>query len=144
MRIFVTGATGFIGRALVARLLEASYEVVAWVRDVDRAADILLPQDGILTPLAALKIAFTAPRTAFHRRRTLKGLMDAYTSDPKLKALWSAQYGDYALPPYKASAVYHGTVLTHFLKGADRPVKGLLFCHGFMDTQGLDHLGGYP
>ena len=41
MRIFVTGATGFIGRALVARLLEASYEVVAWVRDVDRAAKAL-------------------------------------------------------------------------------------------------------
>jgi len=97
---------------------------MAFLRDVDRAADILLPQDGILTPLAALKIAFRAPRTAWHRRRTLESLMDTYTSNPRLKALWSAQYGDYALPPYKASAVYHGTVATHFLKGAWYPKGG--------------------
>ncbi|MDP6944965.1 MAG: NAD-dependent epimerase/dehydratase family protein, partial [Myxococcota bacterium] len=37
MRIFITGATGFIGRALVQRLRGASHEVVAWVRDVHGA-----------------------------------------------------------------------------------------------------------
>jgi uncharacterized protein len=37
MRVFVTGATGFIGRALTLRLLGGGHEVSAWVRDENRA-----------------------------------------------------------------------------------------------------------
>ena len=33
MKVVVTGATGFIGRPLVRRLLRAGHEVVAWSRD---------------------------------------------------------------------------------------------------------------
>lgn len=38
-RIAVTGATGLVGRALVAALVERGHEVVALVRDPDRARD---------------------------------------------------------------------------------------------------------
>ncbi|HXR35141.1 MAG TPA: TIGR01777 family oxidoreductase, partial [Candidatus Binataceae bacterium] len=41
MRIFITGATGFIGRALTLRLLGGGHEVVAWVRSAARAASLL-------------------------------------------------------------------------------------------------------
>ena len=41
MRIFITGATGFIGSALVRRLLGEGHEVVAWVRNLERAAEQL-------------------------------------------------------------------------------------------------------
>jgi len=44
MRIFVTGATGFIGRALTLRLLGAGHEVSAWVRSEARAANLLGPE----------------------------------------------------------------------------------------------------
>jgi len=37
MKVVVTGATGYIGRPLVARLLEQEHRVVALVRDPDRA-----------------------------------------------------------------------------------------------------------
>lgn len=37
MKIVVTGATGFVGRPLVARLLENGHEVIAWTRDPERA-----------------------------------------------------------------------------------------------------------
>jgi len=36
MRVFVTGATGFIGRALTARLRADGHTVVAWVRSMER------------------------------------------------------------------------------------------------------------
>jgi uncharacterized protein (TIGR01777 family) len=41
MRVFVTGATGFIGRALVPRLHREGHTVVAWVRSETRARDVL-------------------------------------------------------------------------------------------------------
>jgi uncharacterized protein (TIGR01777 family) len=37
MRIFITGATGFVGQALVPALLADGHTVVAWVRDPTRA-----------------------------------------------------------------------------------------------------------
>ncbi len=43
MRVLVTGATGFVGRALVLRLLGAGHEVQAWTRDVAAARNILGP-----------------------------------------------------------------------------------------------------
>jgi uncharacterized protein (TIGR01777 family) len=41
MRVFVTGATGFIGRALVPRLQRDGHAVVAWVRAPERARGLL-------------------------------------------------------------------------------------------------------
>jgi len=41
MRVFVTGATGFIGRALVPVLQRAGHTVVAWVRSESRARERL-------------------------------------------------------------------------------------------------------
>lgn len=41
MKIFVTGATGFIGRAAVAALQSRGHQIIAWVRSPDRARDML-------------------------------------------------------------------------------------------------------
>lgn len=41
MRVFVTGATGFIGRALIPRLQRDGHAVVAWVRSPARAQGLL-------------------------------------------------------------------------------------------------------
>ena len=41
MRVFVTGATGFIGRALIPRLQRDGHDVVAWVRSPARARGLL-------------------------------------------------------------------------------------------------------
>lgn len=41
MRVFVTGATGFIGRALIPRLRRDGHAVVAWARSEARARSLL-------------------------------------------------------------------------------------------------------
>ena len=43
MHVFLSGATGFVGRALVQCLLGRGYEVTAWVRDPQRARTRLGP-----------------------------------------------------------------------------------------------------
>jgi uncharacterized protein (TIGR01777 family) len=44
MQIFVTGATGFIGHALIKKLLADGHSVSAWVRSTARAAEALGPR----------------------------------------------------------------------------------------------------
>ncbi len=41
MRVFVTGATGFVGRALVVRLRRDQHDVIAWTRSAERAREAL-------------------------------------------------------------------------------------------------------
>ena len=41
MRVFVTGATGFVGRALIPGLQRDGHAAVAWVRSPARARDLL-------------------------------------------------------------------------------------------------------
>ena len=48
MRIFMTGATGFVGRATVLRLRREGHEVVAWVRTPNKAKSILGSEADLL------------------------------------------------------------------------------------------------
>ena len=62
MRILVTGATGFIGRALTLRLLGGGHEVSAWVRNQAQArsllgGDVRLVDASAGTPALAAEVA---------------------------------------------------------------------------------------
>jgi uncharacterized protein (TIGR01777 family) len=63
MRVLITGATGFVGRALTLRLQREGHAVVAWVRDARRGrtllgadATLLLMDDGDAALAEALSI----------------------------------------------------------------------------------------
>lgn len=59
MRVVITGGAGFIGRALVARLAQRGVDVLALVRDPDRAAHLVAPRVTVeasdLADVAALE-----------------------------------------------------------------------------------------
>lgn len=48
MHVLVTGATGFIGRALCLRLARDGHQVTAWVRDRERARGVLGPDCALI------------------------------------------------------------------------------------------------
>jgi len=54
MRVFITGATGFIGSELTARLRGAGHQVTAWVRNENKARGLLGPEVGLASAPAAL------------------------------------------------------------------------------------------
>lgn len=60
MRIFITGATGFVGKALVPRLLREGHSVRAWVRSPARAAEQLGPQVDIVDAVGGAPAMLTA------------------------------------------------------------------------------------
>ena len=60
MKVFVTGATGFIGRALVLALQRKGHSVIAWVRDEARARALLGEDVELLGIAKGEGVAFVA------------------------------------------------------------------------------------
>ena len=56
--------------------------------------------------------------------RTTGEVIDEYISDPKLAAVLSAQWGTYGGKPHEGSFAIHGTIMGHYLEGAQYPVGG--------------------
>ena len=52
MKVFLTGATGFIGSNLVKRLLSDEHEVVCYVRNIEKARKVLGPKPQLLQTTA--------------------------------------------------------------------------------------------
>ncbi|HEX4070138.1 MAG TPA: NAD(P)/FAD-dependent oxidoreductase, partial [Planctomycetaceae bacterium] len=65
-------------------------------------------------------------RRAFLRYsdRTLAQVLDGLTGNKQLKAVLSAQCGDYGLPPSEASFAIHAMVASHYFEGAYYPIGG--------------------
>jgi uncharacterized protein (TIGR01777 family) len=86
MQLVVSGATGFVGRALLLALAGAGHQVTAWVRDAARAAAELGPDVAVVVDRAALGAAVAVadgvihlagapilgPRWSLARRRELR------------------------------------------------------------------------
>jgi len=64
MKVFVAGATGAVGRPLVARLLEAGHDAVGTTRRKDRAVDLRAQgaEPVVADALDADTLATTVPR----------------------------------------------------------------------------------
>lgn len=82
MRIFITGATGFIGRALTLRLLGAGHEVSAWVRSQARAASLLGPDVEL--------VAASGGDQALSAAVARAGAVINLAGEPVLGGRWSA------------------------------------------------------
>ena len=59
-----------------------------------------------------------------HSDRTLGEVLDTLTTDPTLRAVLAAQFGDHGLPPAQASFAIHAMIFNHYLGGAAYPVGG--------------------
>jgi uncharacterized protein (TIGR01777 family) len=56
MRVFITGATGFIGRALVSALPRENHQGIVWVRSPERARNLFAADTEILAASAGAHI----------------------------------------------------------------------------------------
>jgi len=82
MRIFVAGATGTIGRRLVARLVDRGHTVVATTRTADKAPDLLVlgaepvVVDGLDAAGVGEAVARAEPDVIVHQMTALAGKAD--------------------------------------------------------------------
>lgn len=80
--------------------------------------------EGKVTPGIAMHVLFKGWQVLRYQQSTLKSVLDNCTQNPKLRAVMSAQHGDYALPPSQVSAMLHGGLVNHYLRGAYYPKGG--------------------
>ncbi len=59
-----------------------------------------------------------------YARQTTKEVLDAISDNEELKAVLSAQFGDYGMPPSESSFVIHAAVALHYMNGGFYPVGG--------------------
>lgn len=57
-------------------------------------------------------------------KKTVSQVLDGITQNPRLRAVLTAQYGDYGLPPSEASFFMHALVVEHYFGGAAYPIGG--------------------
>lgn len=57
-------------------------------------------------------------------KQTTKEVLDSISDNDELKAVLSAQFGDYGMPPSKSSFVIHVAVALHYMNGGFYPIGG--------------------
>lgn len=75
-------------------------------------------------PRAALRALWQARLLLRYRNATVGAFLDTCTSDPRLRAVLTAQSGLYAEPPSRASLFVHAMIIASYLQGAYYPAGG--------------------
>jgi all-trans-retinol 13,14-reductase len=96
----------------------------AAMRDAQHAGHRVFAHRGMPEPVAAVS------KVVFHRSlqkwcaRTTQQVLDEFFDDPKIKAVLSAQWGDYGGPPAVGSFAMHALIIREYFEGAYYPVGG--------------------
>ncbi|MEZ4916062.1 MAG: NAD(P)/FAD-dependent oxidoreductase [Chitinophagales bacterium] len=61
---------------------------------------------------------------AQYAKKTTQSVLDELTNNQRLKAVLSAQFGDYGMLPTESSFAVHAMVINHFINGGNYPVGG--------------------
>jgi len=94
------------------------------VRSTVKKAQGYFAEKALPSPLAALAGPWLRRPLLEEARRTTREVLEATTSNPRLRAVLAGQYGDYGLPPAQSSFFIHALVAHHYLDGAAYPVGG--------------------
>ena len=96
----------------------------AIVREVVAAANKYFMAKALPAPIAALAGPFMGRTFMRYAGRTTRDVLEELTSDQRLIAVLTGQWGDFGLPPAESSFAIHAIVANHYFEGAYYPVGG--------------------
>lgn len=94
------------------------------VREAIGGSQGFFAEKAVPAPVALLAGPWMRRRFLRHADRTVGEVLGELTDNPTLKAVLSAQFGDYGLPPARASFAIHAMVFNHYLGGGAYPIGG--------------------
>jgi all-trans-retinol 13,14-reductase len=112
---------------LKERFPHAGTEIDAFfdaMRDAQKAGHAIFAMRGMPAPFARVAHFFQKREISRWCERTTQQVLDELISDAKLKAVLSAQWGDYGSPPQQSSFAIHATVIREYFNGAFYPDGG--------------------
>ncbi len=123
---FPAGRENFV-EAIAARFpgeREAIEHYVELVDEAQRATKLFFAERAL--PPAVAKLVGGAMRRKLERiaSRTTREVLEKLTSNQRLIAVLTGQFGDYGLPPARSSFAIHAMVAGHYLRGGYFPVGG--------------------
>ncbi len=112
-------------------------ELDAFVRKLADLKEVIDGRGVSLSRLRGLPIA------AVWYTRTFEQLLEQSLSNPKLRAVFAAQCGDYGLPPSRAPAILGVAVFLHFIDGSYFPRGGSGTLRDALVDEGREHGAHY-
>jgi len=111
---------------LIVNFPEEEQAIKKYFQDVEKAGKWLGRYNAFsVVPPYIKTVTDLISRNSFdYSKTTLKEYLDENFTDSKLKAVLASQWGDYGLPPSKASFVIHAVVASHYFEGGYYPVGG--------------------
>lgn len=106
------------------RETEAIDRYFAIVREVVAASYRYFMSKALPAPIAALAGSILRRPFMRYAKRTTRSVLEELTSDQRLIAVLTGQWGDYGLPPAESSFAIHAIVANHYFEGAYYPVGG--------------------
>ena len=94
------------------------------VQSCVRRADAYYAEKALPRPIARLAGELLQAPFLRWARRTTAEVLDELGISRDLKAVLTAQWGDYGLPPAESSFAAHATIAEHYFEGASFPVGG--------------------
>lgn len=92
--------------------------------DVNKASKGYFMQKALWGIIQLIASPFLGRSYEKFSKKTTKEVLDEISDNEELKAVLSAQFGDYGMPPSKSSFVIHAAVALHYMNGGFYPVGG--------------------
>lgn len=124
LEIGVPGDPQRYRRELQERFPHQTAALDGWFRELDRASGWIMRAFGAGIAPDVVGRLLVRPGRSLATRTVAEALDDHGVVDPRLRAVLTAQWGDYGLPPGRAPLALHALVATHYQHGAYSPAGG--------------------
>lgn len=114
--------------------MKAYFPTEADARSIDKYVELLFAVNKSSRPFFAKKVMpdfirvvaapFMSKEYEKLAQQTTKEVLDSISDNDELKAVLSAQFGDYGMPPSQSSFVIHAAVALHYMNGGFYPIGG--------------------
>ena len=94
------------------------------VNDAARQARLFFAEKVVPSFIAGVAGGWMRRKFMKYARRSTLDVLSSLTSNKKLIAVLTGQYGDYGLPPSRSSFAMHAMLVRHYFNGGAYPVGG--------------------